>query len=189
MFKKIVLGLIFTGMTAGLVYGGIYRTAARLETTGESSRQGEGREQNERLYLNRQESKDQSQNDGKGNNRTGNGGFGTQDFEPDSQSEQDEVFIIFGFAGEVTPDLLSLVTDDSSTLLIENRAWRYAQEEGFAASIGDQIILSGFFDDAGAFEVVSLENLATGIIVTICDESGRPLWAGNGRGGQNGRST
>jgi hypothetical protein len=67
-------------------------------------------------------------------------------------------------------------------VLIENRPWWFAQEQGFVAAEGDELAIVGFYED-GAFEAGRLDNLTTGLSVPIREESGRPLWAGGGRRG------
>jgi hypothetical protein len=86
----------------------------------------------------------------------------------------------------------AVVSADSDALLVQNaageqielegRPWRFAQEQGFAAQAGDQLTLNGFYD-GDEFEVGRIENLTSGQVVLLRDESGRPLWAGGGQRG------
>ena len=55
-----------------------------------------------------------------------------------------------------------------------------AYREGFELAIGDEITVLGFHED-GEFKARTVENLATGETLTLRDETGRPLWAGQGR--------
>jgi hypothetical protein len=77
-----------------------------------------------------------------------------------------------------------LVTlEDNTTLEVANRAWRYAQEQGFTPQQSDPIRLTGFYESDDHFEVSLIENLGGGESIQIRDENGRPMWAGNRRGG------
>ena len=52
--------------------------------------------------------------------------------------------------------------------------------EDFALDIGDQITVTGFSED-GEFKAGTVENLTTGESLTLRDQTGRPVWAGQGR--------
>jgi hypothetical protein len=67
-------------------------------------------------------------------------------------------------------------------VVVENRPWWFAQEQGVEVQPGDGIVLTGFYED-GEFEVGEIKNLRSGQVVEIREESGRPLWAGGGRRG------
>ncbi|RLC74044.1 MAG: hypothetical protein DRJ03_21460 [Chloroflexi bacterium] len=55
-----------------------------------------------------------------------------------------------------------------------------AYREGFDLAVGDEITVLGFHED-GEFKARSVENLATGETITLRDETGRPMWSGQGR--------
>ena len=67
-------------------------------------------------------------------------------------------------------------------IVVENRPWWFAQEQGFSAQTGDELTVVGFYEN-DEFEVGGLTNLTTGQAVSIREDSGRPLWAGRGRRG------
>lgn len=52
--------------------------------------------------------------------------------------------------------------------------------EGFELAVGDEITVLGFHED-GEFKARTVENLATGETLTLRDETGRPIWAGQGQ--------
>jgi hypothetical protein len=52
--------------------------------------------------------------------------------------------------------------------------------EDFALEIGDEVLVTGFYED-GEFKAGTVENLTTGETIVLRDETGRPMWAGNGR--------
>lgn len=83
----------------------------------------------------------------------------------------------------LTVDTSTMVIDAASEgeIVVEGRPWSYAVEQGFAAQVGEEVRLVGFYED-GEFKAGQIENLSTGLGVILRDESGRPGWAGNGRG-------
>ncbi len=50
----------------------------------------------------------------------------------------------------------------------------------FELTVGDEITVLGFHED-GEFKAGTVENLTTGETITLRDETGRPIWAGQGR--------
>ena len=57
--------------------------------------------------------------------------------------------------------------------------------EGFALQVGDEVSVTGFYED-GEFKAGTVENLTTGESIVLRDEAGRPMWSGRGRA--NGQS-
>ena len=55
-----------------------------------------------------------------------------------------------------------------------------AYREGFGLEVGDEITMLGFHED-GAFKAGTVENLTTGEMIVLRDETGRPMWSGQGR--------
>jgi hypothetical protein len=55
-----------------------------------------------------------------------------------------------------------------------------AYREGFALDAGDSVSVTGFYED-GEFKAGAVENLTTGETIVLRDETGRPVWAGQGR--------
>jgi hypothetical protein len=56
----------------------------------------------------------------------------------------------------------------------------YREEQGFVLSEGDQVRVSGYWED-GEFKAGEVENLSSGAKITLRDAYGRPLWSGRGR--------
>jgi hypothetical protein len=57
----------------------------------------------------------------------------------------------------------------------------YRESAGFALQSGENVRVSGFWED-GEFKATQIESLDTGASIVLRDASGRPLWAGQGRG-------
>jgi hypothetical protein len=56
----------------------------------------------------------------------------------------------------------------------------YREGQGFVLSLGDQVRVSGYWED-GEFKAGEVENLSTGLKITLRDAYGRPMWSGQGR--------
>ena len=180
MIKKIILSVVVLGISAGLVYGGVYRTIARTETE-EKANQSE-----RNLSTGQGKSEDGAQGQGENRIDSPNGQKrGKNRSESDHVASEEEFKGMVSFTGTVTQvneDLLVILNEKGNEIVIENRAWWFATDAGFFAGIGDSIALNGFYEAVDKFEVSYIENLTKGVEVQIREGSGRPLWAGNGRG-------
>lgn len=86
--------------------------------------------------------------------------------------------------GNVEMGEWSLILDDGSDLILEGRSIVYAVQNRFIPSEGDVILLSGFLDELGNFEIAGMKNVDSGAELTLRDQNGQPLW---GRGGGGNR--
>ena len=125
---------------------------------------------------------------GQGAQSAGAGGFDAEgntdalgDGTGTGQAVVDEWLTLSGTVISVDADALVVQTAEGE-VTVENRPWWFAQESGFGAQVGDQVTLTGFYED-GAFEVGQIDDLTSGQTVSIRDENGRPGWAGRGRRG------
>lgn len=99
------------------------------------------------------------------------------------QSQTAKWLTLEGTAKSADENALIVATTSGSTISVQNRAWWFAQEQGFQVAVGDSLRLSGFLDRInGEFETAQIENLTSGQSINLRDESGRPLWSGRGRG-------
>lgn len=126
---------------------------------------------------------------GNGNGGQGNGstdgtgtgtGAGTSSGAGEALAYAQEWLTLEGSVITMDSDELIVSLIDGSELLLDGRAWSFAQESGFTTSIGNSLQLNGFYD-GDDFEVGSINDLSSGESILLRDESGRPLWAGNGR--------
>lgn len=161
MIKKIILWTLFAGLVGVLVIGAVNRTQAKAS-------EAQGLFETTDLNQQRYGSNDQAE---KGGNRSA---F--------TQTSADWS-VIDAVVEFVTTDSLAVVTVNQSALDITGRAWAYIQESGFLVEPGDQLRISGFYEQDDHFEVVMLENLSNDQLVTVRDQIGRPVWAGKGRRG------
>jgi hypothetical protein len=83
---------------------------------------------------------------------------------------------------------LSMTTDDGQSLYIQLGNSRYSQSIGFAPTVGEGLMVTGFPGDLGLFSAITITVDSTGQTYTFRDELGRPLWTGgngNGKGGNH----
>ena len=88
-------------------------------------------------------------------------------------------------SGEVTGidrGFMTVQLDNGELVEMMGRPWTFALEQGFTAETGDRVTVIGFYE-GNEFEVGQIDNDSTGLSVVIREESGRPLWAGQGRRG------
>ena len=205
MIKKILLGITFTALAGGLIYGGVNRTLAQTidkEPVTQLLRLEKDLNNQERLEENLEikqgvgiDNGSTGQGLGTGNDNDG-GGYGNgsdkQGYEQSGDGVPfgdgvpdavvDEWVTLQGTVTAVDASLLEVTTSDGKVILVENRAWWFAQEQGLTLAAGDSVSLTGFYDD-GVFEASSITSLATSQTVSLRDADGRPLWAGRGNGG------
>jgi hypothetical protein len=81
----------------------------------------------------------------------------------------------------VASDLWIVSNDEGFELEIEGRTLSFMLDYGFQAQVGDELVLTGFYED-GQFEIGNIFNNRTQQTLAIRETSGRPLWAGGGQG-------
>jgi hypothetical protein len=198
MFKKGLLGVLFVGLIAVLVYGAINRTMDKTDDIVEASERGRGRENTQAADTTYKESATSQV-------RYGGQGRGQQD----SQSEE-------GRRGETTraypnyqeapadwQTLEGVVTQPPSPgvdMLVETSDGEAMVgvgpvdlvELGLTLQAGDQVQIEGYWE-GNEFKAAQLTQLSTGDMVQLRDNLGRPSWSGgyqgdSSQGGDQGRS-
>jgi len=173
MFGKVLVGIAVAVLTGGLVYGAINRTNVRSNEAGNGNFGGR---LNENTNSRVEEQSAEGQGGGKGP-EGGNLGYSGLGESPATGIEG--WFEVTGTVTNVDPDSLQILASDNSTVEISRRPWWFAQDQSFSTIEGDEIILTGFLE-GDEFETAIIRNLSTGVTISIRDETGRPLWAGNG---------
>jgi hypothetical protein len=183
MWKRIILAVVFVGLIGVLVVGGINRTMDRtaqvVEAQGRRGGYGPGGA-----------AEGLGAGCGQGSGGEGRGyGSGTQgrgnrrgDQTGTGQAHVEEWLTFNGTVTDVDGDALLVQTEDDAQVAVENRAWWFAQEEGFSAEIGDEVTLLGFYEGE-ELEVGRIDDFTNGQSVLLRDKDGRPMWAGRGRYG------
>jgi hypothetical protein len=119
---------------------------------------------------------------GTGRSETQGGVYAPGDGEGVGQAQVDGWVKVNGSVATVDADALVIVTADGEQIEMIGRPWSFAQEQGFSADLSDNVTLTGFYE-GDEFEVGAIDDASNGQTVLIRDTSGRPLWAGRGRGG------
>lgn len=197
MLKKIVLGVLLTGLVAVLIGGAVIRTNAKTnEAAGVGGRHGWTTEATASKdvfaaqdYLaggNGGRWNDAEGVTGQGGGRWGQGSaLNTQpngSGVPQADVEPTEWFTIEGVVVSATDDLVEIKTAAGEIIPFEGQPLRYALAQGFTVQAGDAVRLHGF-DEAGEFKIGQVTNLSGGATITLRDTSGRPGWSGRGRRG------
>jgi hypothetical protein len=93
----------------------------------------------------------------------------------EEHSWEDVAGIITGF------DTRQLIVQIGSgdEIEITGRAWRFALESGYTPNLGNEIVLSGFYEN-NEYKIASITDSTSGAAIAIRDESGKPLWGGGG---------
>jgi len=198
MLKKVVFGIILIGLSTVLVVGAINRTSdlsERSEASTERSRGAEGGERNKSAeegsqgnQYGRSNARDEkvtieevsSISQGNGNGGSGGRGNNSRDVVGGEvgtdQTEAQEWITVEGYVGLISEDALTVVLSDGEEILVEGRAWRFAQENEFSTEIGHRFSITGFYED-GEFKAGLIVDLTTDLSITLRQESGRPSWA------------
>ena len=192
MLKKIIGITLLVGFAAVLIFGAVNRTLAK-ETANkarslslESSGERRGQENNPgEVPVQAGEGSRGGQNGSSSQYGYGNCGEAreTQQNSPSPEAQVDGWVILEGEVNSVDPTLVIITLSNGNTVEISGRPWSFALEHGYALQAGDQVRLTGFYEDAERYEVSAIENMTQGTSIQIRDQDGRPLWAGRGRQG------
>jgi hypothetical protein len=158
MLKKVILGTLFIGLIAILVIGAIYRTMEKSQDAANSAGHGRGSSDSSVTAI----PVDQRQGQGQG------------------QAQVTDWLTLTGVVEQINESTLSIGLASDKPIIVEGRPWRFAQEQGFAARVGDKVSLTGFYDGE-VFEVGQLTNATSDQTIYIREDNGRPFWAGGGR--------
>jgi uncharacterized protein YdeI (BOF family) len=210
MVRKIVLGTLLVGLIGVLVLGAVIRTMDKTGKVAEAQGQGyrwgaDEVVEHEVGQLGQGRGGYGQGGAGQGAQEGGQGGYRGQgrgnargDQTGTGQAHVDEWLMLQGTVVRLDEDALVVQTDSGEQVSVENRAWWFAQEQGFSAQVGDQVTLVGFYegDDSSTglrqaqpegsglrFEVGKIEDATNGQTVLLRDENGQPMWAGRGRRG------
>jgi len=179
MFKKIIGWTLLAGLIVLLTVGAVNRTLAK---TDEHSNNSTTRNVHNEPYA--QNQNEQAKGGGQGFGQQGNqANQNALDNPGVAQADEMEYFTVEGVVVSLDTTALLITLDNQESLEIAGRAWMFAQEQGYYPQPGDRLHLTGFFEAEDHFEVSRIENLTTGAILSLRDESGRPMWAGWRRGG------
>ncbi len=156
MLKKIILSGLLIVLVGVLVAGAINRTAARsTETSGNQHGQTQA--------------------------VTARGGRNGNTVATTGEATVVELQTVSGIVSSVDASRLEVTLSDDRLIEVGGRAWQLAAAQNFTVNAGDRVTLRGF-DENEVFQVSQIDNPQTGQTVSLRDVSGRPMWAGRGRG-------
>lgn len=126
-----------------------------------------------------------SGNSNSGNGNRGNGaGNQAQNNPAGTPAPQNGLQEWVTFSGEVsnyTANLFTLVTPDGQQIPVQLGSQNYISGLGLSLQDGDPVTVVGFWETVDTFTAGTLTLDATGAVISLRDEVGRPLWAGGGR--------
>jgi hypothetical protein len=179
MAKKIIIGTLFVAFAGALIAGAVIRTTNKTARSAEE----DGLARTNRLSeAEVRGGRGQSELGGEERGQSGRqgGGYGREgQLNAKDHSVINEQQSLQGSVLEATSDVLSIKSEDGEIVLVEGRSWSFAQESGFLAQEGDDVLLGGFYED-GEFKISYIENISSGQSVVLRGETGRPGWAGGG---------
>lgn len=156
MLKKIIWGGLLIALVGVLVAGALNRTAARsTETSGNQH--------------------DQTQAVAARGGRTDSSVATT------GEAAAVELQTVSGVVSSVDASRLEVTLSDGRLIEVGGRAWQLAAAQSFTVNAGDSVTLHGF-DENEVFQVSQIDNPQTGQTLSLRDATGRPMWAGRGRG-------
>lgn len=182
MVRKAAVWGTVLAVSGLLVYGALLRTSASSDRVPRAEAavaagQGEGAGGGGRHARAEGQPADLDRGRGAGRGRTGeagNRGGGAEH----GTAEWDA---IDGIVESVGAEEMVVRADGGEAVTVEGMPWSYVRGMGFPCAAGDAVTLRGFVED-GEFKAAEIENRTAGERVTLRDESGRPMWAGQGRG-------
>ena len=165
MIKKMAMWSVYVLIVGLLVFGAANRTSAKTD-------QG-------LLFGNMDEIiAGRGQAAGSSGSNDENGNYAASDHEVIIE-EHDWVWLS-GQIARVGAEALVIQIGTEGDLEVEGRSWRFAQELGYVPVEGNDVVVSGFYEN-GEFEVATIQDLTADQIFTLRDEFGKPMWGGGGR--------
>jgi hypothetical protein len=105
---------------------------------------------------------------------------------PQPQAEVTEWMTVQGTVTAVELNALTLETTDGEMMVVQLGPEHYWTAQGITFAAGDEVEVSGFYEDGAGFSAGTVTLLSTGETLALRDSDGRPLWAGGpGLGGNN----
>jgi len=126
----------------------------------------------------------QGQGNGQGQSRgRGGQGQGTAQNQSQGQMMPQEWTTVQGTVASVDAQTMVVDTAEQGQLTLELGPAGFAEQQGIAFAPGEEVTVQGF-DESGMFHAAEITQMTSGQSLQLRDPNGRPLWAGQGQGGQ-----
>ena len=179
MFKKIIFWLFYLIFVGGLIWGAINRTSAVLETDDKNTNTDLSTEIIGAIFKTATPPAENTQDIGVAEQTISTI---TPENHQESETRERAWEILRGNITTLSNRGATIMLENGSFLSINPRAWRFALEQGLQAQMGDALLLTGFYEEEGKFEIAHLRSLANETVAQIRDEGGHPLWTSGGNG-------
>ena len=152
MLKKVVIGMVMAGFAGTLIVGAINRTQDKVDQRSDLSVQGQGlnySERGERQQRRNTTGSDQSTQAENVQKQWGseNGNGGRADRNNEEQIMPEDGVTLVGVVYLVSDESLNVEILGGEHVIVEGRAWAFAQEQGVLIDTGDELRLQGFYED------------------------------------------
>jgi hypothetical protein len=177
MLKKIIISTLVIILLGAVVVGAIdaYRGNSTLqlpEVSAQANPLGWGQGQGQ----------GQGMGQGRGQGRGMGQGQGMRN-QSQAQMIEHEWTTLQGTVDSVDPQSMVVDTAEQGQLTLALGPVGFAEQQDVTFNPGDTVTVLGF-DEGGMFHAGEITNDTTGEILQLRDPNGRPLWAGQGQGGQ-----
>ena len=146
------------------------------QSQGQGQGLGQGQDQSQGQGQGLGQGQDQSQRQGQGRGQ-GLGQGSEQMFAEGASVGIADWEIVQGIVAAIDHEIT--VQTDTGEVLVGLGKAAYLEASGFELEVGDEVLINGF-DEDGEFKAGTVENLTTGQTIILRDETGHPIWAGQG---------
>jgi len=175
MLKKVLVGAFVLVMVGAMVAGIVQLVNPTEGTQAEHERKGDGRPAVVEALREEPLGRDQVRGQGRGAGKGQRADAVPQGIAADWETLEGVV---------VEADELVIKTEGGHAVQVGLGPSQYRESQEFALQVGERVRVTGYWED-GEFKAGQVQNLDTGMSIVLRDESGRPMWAGQGR--HNGR--
>jgi hypothetical protein len=185
MWKDRIALVVAALLGVALLIGSVYIVLRPGEVHADSGRNGQGRtDQAANTAYRRGGANDRADTaeNARGQGRGQGNGAGVQGKQRDSANLDWMTFEGVVTAFEMGDGAeMTVQTADGQDVAVGGGPSFYWTENGYSLDTGARVTVTGYYED-GEFKAAEIQNLDTKDTIFLRDDSGRPLWAGRGRG-------
>lgn len=183
MIKKITLWTLYITFAGLLIFGAIYRTNDKAQENEDPAQQIQAS-----INTNGDANRNGNQQNNPAEQPIALSLPADNPVVPENQAAQDPAshasenpakwLSLQGVVNSVDESSLVIILTDGSSLEISRRPWRFALQLGFSTAPGNQLLITGFYENS-EFKPVTIEDTTASVSVALRDTSGQPLWSGD----------